>query len=59
MSDEDVVHSMCVSLRIDPTTLKELDEVRQEVTLSAMMNMRIKNTLDSLVKCAKKGENGD
>jgi hypothetical protein len=52
---EEQAHSMCVSLRLDPATLKELNEERKEETLSAMMNVRIKNTIESLVGCAKKG----
>ena len=56
---EEQAHSMCVSLRLDPATLKELNEERKEETLSAMMNVRIKNKMGLFVECAKKGGNSD
>lgn len=60
MSDQEKqAHSMCVTLRLDPSTLKELSEERKEETLSAMMNVRIKNTIKSLVECAENGGTSD
>lgn len=58
MSDQ-AAHSMCVSLRLDPATLKELNEERKEETLSVTMNVAINNAIESLVKCAREGGNSD
>lgn len=51
---EEQAHSMCVSLRLDPATLKELNEERKEETLSAAMNVRICGALSVLASHANR-----
>ena len=55
MSDQ--AHSMCVSLRLDPATLKIVEQERGDKTLSATMNARICSALSVLADKAKEGEN--
>jgi len=57
MSDQ--AHSMCVSLRLDPATLKAVEQERGGKTLSATLNTRICGALSTLASNAKKGDNID
>ena len=57
MSDQ--AHSMCVSLRLDPATLKAIEQERGDKTLSAAMNTRICGALSVLASKAKIGENDE
>lgn len=50
MVDEEAAHSQCVSLRLDPSTLKNIEENLQGVTLSVSMGASINNTLKALAK---------
>lgn len=50
---DQAAHSMCVSLRIDPSTLDKLEADRDGATLSASMGIKINNTLCVLAKSAK------
>ena len=56
MPEESVAHSMCVSLRLDPATLKAVESGRADKTLSATMNVRICGALSVLASNAKKEE---
>ena len=59
MSDqEEQAHSMCVTLRLDPTTLKTIEDKQEGATLSAALGVRITGTLEVLAKNAK-GEAND
>lgn len=49
--------SMCVSLRLNPETLKELEQKRDDRTLSTTMNARICGALSVLSHNAKKEVN--
>ena len=51
----DPVHSMCVSLRLDPATLKIVEQERGDKTLSATMNARICGVLSVLAAKAEEG----
>jgi len=53
----DQVHSMCVSLRLDPTTLKVIEQERGDKTLSAAMHARICGALSVLAAKAKEEAN--
>jgi hypothetical protein len=48
---------MCVSLRLNPETLKELEQKRDDRTLSTTMNVRICGALSALSHNAKKEVN--
>jgi hypothetical protein len=50
MSDEEAAHSQCVSLRLDPSTLKAIEDNLQGATLSVGLGVSINNTLRALVK---------
>ena len=49
---------MCVSFRVDPTTLKMVEQERGDKTLSATMNARISGVL-SILSSKAKGEVND
>jgi len=51
MSDQ--AHSMCVSLRLDPATLKAVEQERGDKTLSTALNTRICGALSTLASNAK------
>ena len=53
----EVPHSMCVSLRVDLATLKNLEQDRNGKTLSATMNARIRGVLSGLFYDAKEEVN--
>lgn len=60
MSDqEEQAHSMCVTLRIDPSTLKAIKQKQEGVTLSAALGGRLTDTLEVLAKNANKEESND
>ena len=46
-------HSMCVSLRLDPATLKAVELEQGDKTLSATLNTRICGALSVLASKAK------
>jgi len=54
MSDQ--AHSMCVSLRLDPATLKAVEQERGDKTLSTALNTRICSALSVLVSKVKEEE---
>ena len=56
MSDQKAPHSMCVSLRLDPATLKTVESERGGKTLSATMNARICGALSVLTSNANEEE---
>ena len=51
MSDQ--AHSMCVSLRLDPATLKAVELEQGDKTLSTTLNARICGALSVLASNAK------
>jgi hypothetical protein len=54
MSDQEKpAHSMCVSLRLDPSTLKTIEDKKEGATLSAALGVRITDTLEVLAKNVK------
>jgi hypothetical protein len=53
---EKQAHSMCVTLRIDPATLKTIEDRQEGATLSAALGIRITDTLEVLAKKGKKEE---
>lgn len=54
MSDqEELAHSMCVSLRLDKDTLADIESEQEGATLSATIGVRITNTLEVLAKNVK------
>lgn len=60
--DEPSPRSQCVSLRLDLATITAIEEEVTEyngVTLSAAMNIRLKKSIESLVKSTEKGGEGD
>lgn len=60
--DEVSPYSQCVSLRLDPATLTELEEEVTKykgVTLSAAMNQKLNDGFKLVVETAKKGEPTD
>lgn len=50
MVDEETAHSQCVSLRLDLSTLKNIEEDLKGVTLSVGMGATINKTLRALAK---------
>ena len=46
-------HSMCVSLRLDPATLKVVEQEQGDKTLSAALNTHICGALSKLASNAK------
>lgn len=59
MVDEEAAHCQCVSLRLDPATLKAVESERADKTLSATMNARICGALSTLTSNANKEESDD
>lgn len=59
MTRQEAPRSMCVSLRLDPATLKAVEQERGAKTLSATMNARICGALSTLATSAKEGESND
>ena len=57
MLDQETSKSMCVSLRLDPTTLKNVEQDRNGKTLSATMNAMIRRVLSGLFYDAKEEVN--
>lgn len=56
MSEKEVqAHSMCVTLRLDPSTLKTIEDKQEGATLSAALGVRLTDTLEVLAKNANKG----
>ena len=55
----DRAHSMCVSLRLDPATLKVVELEQGDKTLSAALNTRICGALSVLASKAVEGDNND
>ena len=55
-SDQKASHSMCVSLRLDPATLKVVESERGVKTLSTTLNARICGALSVLASKAKEEE---
>ena len=53
---KDSPHSMCVSLRLDPATLKALKEESLGTTLSVVLGSSINQTLRKLAVEAKEVE---
>jgi len=53
MQEEEAAHSMCVSLRLDPATLKAMKEQAHDKTLSVVLGASINNTLRALAAKAK------
>lgn len=56
MVDEEAAHSQCVSLRLDPSTLKAIERKQEGATLSAALGVRITDTLEVLAKNVNKEE---
>ena len=56
---EEQAHSMCVTLRIDPSTLKAIKRKQEGTTLSAALGVSITDTLEVLAKNANKAESDD
>lgn len=56
MQEEEAAHSMGVSLRVDPATLKEITEQAQGKTLSVILGSSISHTLRVLAAKAKEVE---
>ena len=50
---QDQARSMCVSLRLDPATLKVVESERGDKTLSATLNARICGALSVLASNAE------
>ena len=57
MLDQETSKSMCVSLRLDPATLKNVEQDRNGKTLSATMNAMIRRVLSGLFYDAKEEVN--
>ena len=55
----EAAHSMCVSLRLDPATLKVVESERADKTLSATMNVRLCGALSVLALNVNKEESND
>lgn len=53
MPDQNPVHSLCVSLRLDKDTLADIEAKQEGATLSAALCVRLTNTLEVLAKNAK------
>ena len=53
----DHAHSMCVTLRMDPATLKAVESEQGDKTLSATLNARICRALSVLASSAKEEAN--
>ena len=53
----DHAHSMCVTLRMDPATLKAVESEQGAKTLSATLNARICRALSVLASTAKEEAN--
>ena len=49
----DQAHSMCVTLRVDPATLKAVESEQGDKTLSSTLNARICRALSVLASTAK------
>lgn len=56
MVEEEAAHSQCVSLRLDPATLRLVEDERADKTLSATMNVRICGALSVLASNANTEE---
>jgi antitoxin component of RelBE/YafQ-DinJ toxin-antitoxin module len=58
-SNKESARSQCVSLRLDPTTLEEIEEEvikNKGVTLSAAMNQKLNDGFKLIMETAKNGE---
>lgn len=53
MSDEEASHTQCVTLRIDPSTLKEIEQKLDGVTLSTTLGASINRTLKVMAASAE------
>ena len=56
LSDQQVPHSMCMSLRLDPATLRTVEQEQKGKTLSATMNAQICGALLALISNANEEE---
>ena len=56
VSEQKVPHSMCMSLRLDPATLKTVEQEQKGKTLSATMYARICRALSVLISNANEEE---
>ena len=52
----DQAHSMCVTLRVNPATLKAVESEQGDKTLSATLNTRLCGALSGLVSKVKEEE---
>lgn len=59
MTDQDAVHSLCISLRLDKDTLADIADKQEGATLSAALGVRLTDTLEVLAKNAKEEESDD